>query len=156
MADNLRKICSELRPDMLDHLGLVSTVESYVDDFRQRLPGMAVEFEAVGFMDRRLGPELEITLYRILQEALNNVAKHAQARRVSVMLTYNHPQVIMVMQRRRARVLARAEPAPGWPYPKGHRAHLHEGAGWASVGGVVDVRSIPGRGAIVRVVLPAG
>ena len=95
LAENVRKISSDLRPDMLDHLGLIPTLEWYVRELAQRAP-LDIKFEAVGFK-RRLDPRVEIVLYRIMQEALNNVVKHAQADQVSIRLTYSHPTAIMVI-----------------------------------------------------------
>lgn len=153
LADNMRNISTELRPDMLDHLGLVPTVDWFVGDFRQRLDGMKVDFSAVGFGRRRLDPQVEIVLYRVLQESLNNVAKHSGARRVSVQLTYSHPQVIMVVQDNgqgfdKQKILTR---------PDGRRrgiglTSMRERVAWA--GGTIDIRSAVGKGTMVRVALP--
>ncbi len=155
LAENLRNICSELRPDMLDHLGLVPTVQWYVEDFRERLQETRVELEAVGFGgDKRMDQRVDIALYRILQEALNNVAKHADAGKVRVILTYSHPHVIMVI----------SDDGRGMDYPReaGSGEGGRGGIGLvsmkervAAVGGTLDIRSSPGRGTTIRVSLPA-
>jgi signal transduction histidine kinase len=78
---NLRGIISDLRPSLLDDLGLVPAIEAMVD--RRREGGLEIAAE-IALADRESGrveldPELETTVYRIVQEALTNVAKHARA-----------------------------------------------------------------------------
>jgi two-component system sensor histidine kinase DegS len=78
----IRDFIFELRPMMLDDLGLVPTVRRYAEMYREknRLP---IEVTLLG-KDRRLEPYLEITVFRIIQELLNNVRDHAQASQVRV------------------------------------------------------------------------
>jgi PAS domain S-box-containing protein len=66
----------ELRPAILDHLGLASALRRFLDEWSSRY-GITTKFEAVGMDKGRLSPETEIAFYRVAQEALNNVAKHA-------------------------------------------------------------------------------
>lgn len=66
-----------MRPEILDELGLIAALESYIKDF-QRLTGIQTEFFN-DTSDKVLPPNLEIHLYRIVQEALNNIAQHARA-----------------------------------------------------------------------------
>lgn len=155
MVENLRKIASELRPDMLDHMGLAAAAEWCVSEFRSAPEAPEVEFEAVGFKERRLDPQVEIVLYRILQEALNNAAKHSGAKRVGVMLTYSHPQVIMVIKDdgRGFEIEPNASVASGRDRGIG-LVSMRERV--ASVGGSIDIRSEVGRGTIIRVALPGG
>ena len=82
---NVRRLAVELRPKALDDFGLVPALERLLDTFREQT-GLAVDLEArIG--EERLAPEIETALYRIVQEALTNVVKHAGARHVSVLLT---------------------------------------------------------------------
>lgn len=154
LADNLRNICSELRPDMLDHLGLVPTVQWYVDDFRERLPDVRVDLAAMGFRQAKLDHRVDIALYRILQEALNNVAKHARAKRVRINLTYSHPQVIMVIG---DDGVGLGGPGGGPPVQTGPGGiglmSMRERV--AAAGGTLDVRSTKGKGTTIRASLPA-
>jgi signal transduction histidine kinase len=83
LMQELHRMSVELRPSALDRLGLVAALEQYVREFGQRY-GVGVEFEVEGLAQVRLPSEVEIHLYRIVQEALTNVARHAQATRVSV------------------------------------------------------------------------
>jgi len=82
--DQVRDLSLELRPSMLDDLGLLSALRWYVDRYTTRAD-VEVEFEAVA-LEERLHPDLETVLYRVVQESLTNVAKHAQAGRVQVHL----------------------------------------------------------------------
>jgi signal transduction histidine kinase len=82
---DVRALAVELRPAALDDFGLVPAVERLADTFRGQ-SGMDVELET-RLPDERLPPEVETALYRIVQEALTNVVKHADARRVSILLT---------------------------------------------------------------------
>jgi signal transduction histidine kinase len=81
---DVRRLAVELRPRALDDFGLVAALERLVETFTEAT-GITVDFESQLGPDR-LPPEIETTLYRIVQEALTNIAKHAGARRVSVLL----------------------------------------------------------------------
>ncbi len=77
--ENLRAIITELRPAALDELGLTPAIEALVGRI-SAVEGLAIELAVDLSADgRRLGPELETTVYRLVQEALTNVAKHARA-----------------------------------------------------------------------------
>lgn len=80
----IRRICSELRPAVLDDLGLVAAVEWLVDGFRRR-SGLLCELQ-VGLQDLAPGEPHATTLFRILQESLTNVGRHAKASRVRICL----------------------------------------------------------------------
>jgi signal transduction histidine kinase len=82
--EGVRRMAIDLRPPMLDDLGLQAALQAHVEDFSRRWPVKAT------FTSGRLGrlpPEVELVLYRIVQEALSNVAKHANASRVEARLT---------------------------------------------------------------------
>jgi two-component system CheB/CheR fusion protein len=87
----------ELRPAALDDLGLESAVNNYVREWSQHFEILA-EFHSTGFDDKRLDPEIEINLYRISQEALNNIFKHAQASHVSVILELRKEKVVLIVE----------------------------------------------------------
>ena len=94
----VRKLAVELRPATLDDLGLLAALEAYTESYRSRMP-VRVSFNAQGFDDRedRLPPQVELVLYRVVQEALTNVAKHASAGRVNVELVRQPEQVIAIV-----------------------------------------------------------
>ncbi|HET7759587.1 MAG TPA: sensor histidine kinase [Gaiellaceae bacterium] len=82
--DEVRRISRELRPEMLEHLGLVSALTELTSSF-ERVTGVTVERRFANSLPK-LSPEVELAIYRIAQESLTNVARHAQARRVVVSL----------------------------------------------------------------------
>jgi signal transduction histidine kinase len=82
--ENLRAIITELRPAALDELGLVPAIEALAERV-STVEGLTIDCALhLPHDDRRLGQELETTLYRFVQEALTNVAKHAHAEQVRV------------------------------------------------------------------------
>jgi signal transduction histidine kinase len=84
VSTEIGRIIRDLRPSLLDDLGLLEALESYAD-MRLRPSGIQVTFETVG-ADSRLSPELETTLFRVAQEAMSNIARHAGAENVSLAL----------------------------------------------------------------------
>jgi signal transduction histidine kinase len=75
----------ELRPTALDDIGLGAALADYVARWSERT-GVVADFQGSGLGADRLPPEVESTVYRVVQEALNNTAKHAAARHVSVIV----------------------------------------------------------------------
>jgi signal transduction histidine kinase len=96
--ENLRAIITELRPAALDELGLRAAIESLLDHHRDRngldiegelaLPGASAEEE-------RIDGDLETTVYRLVEEALTNVAKHARANRVRVAVSESDGELLV-------------------------------------------------------------
>jgi signal transduction histidine kinase len=90
--ETARSLSLELRPSMLDDLGLISALRWEMDRYEQRT-GQKISFEA-DLAGSLLRPELEITLYRIITEALTNVARHAVASHIRVHLRVDKRQVL--------------------------------------------------------------
>jgi signal transduction histidine kinase len=92
--ENLRTIITELRPAALDDLGLRTAIEALIERHRDRT-GMQIDYQlALGAPEQdALHPELETTIYRLIQEALTNVVKHARATRVSVVAEQTQNEV---------------------------------------------------------------
>ena len=84
IEEQLRRLAHELRPRILDDLGLVPALEFLADGFGKRR-GISVAVDAA--LDR-LPPVIETTLYRVVQEALTNVAKHSHAAHVAIGLSH--------------------------------------------------------------------
>lgn len=82
--ENIRKIIFALRPMDLDDLGLVPAVKRYLSEF-EKASQLEVSFKFMG-SERRYSSALEVAVFRIIQESLNNVVKHAKASRVEVIL----------------------------------------------------------------------
>jgi PAS domain S-box-containing protein len=83
-SQRISAMALDLRPMLLDDLGLVPATRWYVSRYSERT-GIDVQMEVVG-LEERLDPEVETTLYRVAQEALTNVARHAQASHVRLRL----------------------------------------------------------------------
>lgn len=83
--DVVRSLMRRLRPVALDELGLRSAIEYGIDQWRRRHPAVRCSFVTEGELDD-LGEQVNITLYRLAQECLTNVAKHAQATEVAISL----------------------------------------------------------------------
>ena len=90
----VRGLAYDLRPASLDQLGLVETVLHYCEDFSKR-NALKVEFYSVGLNNIRLDFDTEIVLYRLIQEGLNNIQKHAEASHVVVRLSASFPHIIL-------------------------------------------------------------
>jgi signal transduction histidine kinase len=84
MSREVHRLSWELRPTALDDLGLEAAIANYLEKWSGRF-NLNVDF-AGNIQGRRLSPPVEITLYRVLQEAMTNIAKHAYAERISVVL----------------------------------------------------------------------
>jgi PAS domain S-box-containing protein len=93
-VSDVRNLSYDLRPPSLDHLGLVETIYEYCEEFSQRT-GLNVDFGSAGMAGLALNFDTEINLYRLVQEGLNNVHKHAEATDVSVRLTASHPNIAL-------------------------------------------------------------
>ena len=87
----VRNFIFELRPMMLDDLGLVPTVRRYADAFKEQ-SGLDINVTVTG-NERRLEPYLEVMLFRAIQELLGNAARHSQAQLVKVMLDLGEERV---------------------------------------------------------------
>lgn len=152
IGDVVRDFSSSLRPDMLDHLGIAATLNWYVTEISKKVPELRIDFDAIG-LQKRLPLHLEPILYRVCQECLTNVMKHAQSDHVQVLLTCSHPRVILSIK----------DNGVGFDSSprKGLKDDSRQGLGLlgirervAAVGGDCHVSSSPGRGTTVRVELP--
>jgi signal transduction histidine kinase len=92
---DVRQLAVELRPTALDDFGLVPALERLISTFAEST-GIHVDLEAR--LPERLPPEIETALYRILQEALTNIVKHARATRASIVITRKQSSVTAVVE----------------------------------------------------------
>lgn len=97
VSESLHRLAMNLRPASLDHVGLIAALRQYTEDFKNRC-GIDAQFEAIGFESKRLPQEMEATIYRIVQEALTNVVRHAHASRVDVVLKWDNNQLITIIE----------------------------------------------------------
>jgi PAS domain S-box-containing protein len=94
---NIDFLTWDLRPAALDHLGLAAALAKLVNGWSERF-GVAAEFGASWPERCRLSPETEANLYRLTQEALHNIAKHAAAQHVSVLLERRDYQAVLIIE----------------------------------------------------------
>lgn len=146
----LRQIIADLRPSILDDMGLAAALQWYVQGFEQRR-GIATVFEVTG-TPTRLPSEYETVLFRITQEALSNIAKHAAATRVAVRLTFAATHVTLAMEDNGqgfdlSRFLRRNGQQTGWGL-----LGMQERA--ALLGGRCQIDSQPGAGTRIEVYVP--
>ena len=93
LSGELHEVAVQLRPPALDNLGLERALRSHLDEWSER-HGIEVEFEADPLDETSLTGEIEATIYRIVQEALTNVVKHANATRVEVELERREGSIV--------------------------------------------------------------
>jgi signal transduction histidine kinase len=148
---NVHRLAWELRPAVLDDFGLSTTLRRYAKEWTVN-SGVEVDFHDDNVAAYRLPPHLEITLYRISQEALTNVFKHAKARRVCIVLERrsDHVQLIVEDDGRGfdvEDVIGKTD-----PHAKLGLLGMHERV--MLVGGTLDIESTPEKGTAVFVRIP--
>ncbi|SFM41490.1 sensor histidine kinase [Variovorax sp. OV329] len=140
----VRRLLRRLRPAELDELGLVAALQSLCDDWASR-SGVACRFHPQGEL-RRCGEAMDTTIYRVAQEALVNVMRHAQATQVEIALVATPDSVVLHVQDD-GRGLAAHAPSKGFGL-------LGATERAAALGGSFETRSAPGCGTQVRMHLP--
>jgi signal transduction histidine kinase len=143
----MRALIAQLRPPALTRQGLVAALQQHVATLSRR-EGLRVELKVTG--DERAAQGTEQALYRIVQEALNNVLKHARATSVRVQLEFDAAQVQISVADDGSGFDPAAAPA-GAGRSLG-LISMRERA--AEIGGTLTIHSTPGSGTIVRVVVP--
>jgi two-component system sensor histidine kinase UhpB len=142
--DEVRRISRELRPEMLELLGLVSALTELATSFA-RHSGVRVERSFDSALPK-LAPETELAVYRIAQESLTNVARHANATHVEVALEGGRDSVIL-------RVTDDGRGFDGTPNEHGGLRSMRERA--LLVGGALAIKQAPRAGVEVRLEVPA-
>jgi signal transduction histidine kinase len=147
---NLRRLTRDLRPIYLEDLGLVPSLEMLAREASQGM-GIPVSFQCLG-TERRLDANAELALYRIAQEGLNNISRHAQAKNASLVLEYSTETVSLQVK----------DDGVGFVLPKnpsefavtGHfgLVGLYERAG--IMGAILEINTAPGKGTNLTVTLP--
>lgn len=95
--DGVHNMAVALRPSVLDDLGLVAALRRYVQECHSRYP-LEVDLMVVGVEGERLPPAVETALYRIIQESLTNVARHAEAKTASILLERHNGRVRAIIE----------------------------------------------------------
>jgi signal transduction histidine kinase len=151
-ADEVERISRNLRPGALEQLGLDIVLRDTSVEFAKRT-GVAVNLTCVS-LTVRLPGDIELALYRILQEALQNVAAHAHARHVQVSLRKQDGFVQLVIHD--DGISFRSEPHPASQKKRGRLGLISMRERAAYVGGSLSVKSAPGKGTTITVQIPLG
>ena len=150
VSQGVRRFAQDLRPSMLDDLGLLATLRWLVSELRER-GGLEAELTVRGEV-QRLSPYVELMLFRIVQEALRNIEKHAQASKVGVELEFSDNKIgVSVIDDGKGFELSGALA----DLPRVGRlgfAGMEERA--RLLGGTMQVESQPGKGTLVRIEAP--
>ncbi len=149
----LQRLMSDLRPAHLDDLGLAATLRWYASRIEERSP-LRIKVETTG-TEQPLDDAARICTFRIVQEALNNVIRHAEASKVHIALEYTGQGVHVAVQDdgRGFDVERLKQPTATHRQPLG-LAGMQERA--ALLGGLVTIRSRPGEGTLIEATLPYG
>jgi len=152
IGEEVRRLAWELRPAALDGLGLERAVSQFINEWSSRF-GISVEFH-FGLGSERPPAEIETTLYRVFQEAMTNVAKHAEADHVGVLIEEADNKIRMVIEDN-GRGFSQAELGKGEVSRRGFGLlGISERA--ALAGGTFEVETAPGRGTHLFIILPNG
>jgi signal transduction histidine kinase len=142
----------KIRPSNLESVGLMEAVRRYLNEWSRNF-GVAADFVPLPLRPPPLVPEIEINVYRIVQEALNNVAKYAKATEVAVLLSVNGREVNLVIEDNGVGFDPAAPPVP----QKGIRGQglkgMHERA--ELLGGTFEIESTPGKGTKIYTRIPS-
>lgn len=152
VADALRrtrKLAFDLRPTVLDDVGLLPALERLAEDMTVRT-GTMVAVASDGLVGSRLPPEVETVVYRVVQEALTNITRHASATTASITVIVAERRVRTLVEDDGIGFAADAGPKRGHLGLRGmvERADL--------VGGTVELSSTPGSGTTIVLELPLG
>jgi PAS domain S-box-containing protein len=146
MVKTVRRIATELRPGMLDDLGLVASIEWLARDFEKRT-GIVCEV-SVSAPDLPLARAQSLALFRIFQEALTNIARHASAQHIGVQLAAT-PKAVKLQIQDDGRGIQENEIAGSHSLGLlGMRERAQR------LGGTFDIQGVPGDGTIVTVSIP--
>ncbi|MCK4723063.1 MAG: sensor histidine kinase, partial [Dehalococcoidia bacterium] len=147
-VQRLRRLYMELRPGMLDDLGLAATIEWQAEEFQKR-----TGIKSVVSLDQDAGPrdaDYSLAVYRVFQEALSNVTRHAEATEVNISLTKTDDRIVLEIADNGRGITKKQASAPGSSGLVGMRERLRP---W---GGKVTITGVPGKGTTIRVSIPVG
>ena len=147
MSQGIFRLVHDLRPAQLDDLGLVSALR-YLAEPEHCPPGLQVILEVNG-QERRLDPTVETVLFRVTQEALTNISRHARIESATIKLLYEESQITLWIEDHGVGF----NPADNFSPPRGWGlAGMQERVD--SVDGTLNILSSPGKGTIIEVIIP--
>ncbi len=147
----LRRIIADLRPPQLDELGLVPALRWYVQSFRKRHPEIDLTLMVAGD-HTRLPPHYDTVVFRVVQEALTNIAKHSGASRAGVVLEMKPGEVVVTVQ----------DNGKGFD-PTAALNRRGQSSAWGLLGirertvllnGRYEIKSAPDQGTLIRISVP--
>jgi PAS domain S-box-containing protein len=147
VLQELHRLATELRPASLDQLGLATALDQYLTEFGM-VHGLEVQFVASGLDGVRVPAEVETTFYRIAQEALANIARHAHATVAGLALTHFDRYLVLAVEDNGAGFHEAAAMAAGALGLAGMRERVQ------SVGGSLTIESNPGSGTTIIIDVP--
>ncbi len=146
VLENLRRLAMDLRPATLDHLGLVAALRQYSEIIASQC-NLDIQFEAIGF-EKRLSDHAEVALYRIVQEAVTNVVRHAKASRVDILLERQESRIVVMVE----------DNGIGFGYESemkvGHLGLIGMQERAEMLGGKLTIESRPGKGTTIQIETP--
>ncbi|QEH33430.1 Signal transduction histidine-protein kinase/phosphatase DegS [Aquisphaera giovannonii] len=151
IGHDMHRIAWELGPAVLGELGLPEALSNYAEEWSGH-SGVPVQVQATGPWESRLPSQVETSLYRVVQEALTNVAKYANASRVGLILNRNADDVLVIVEDDGVGFDAEHATDPAQPRRRLGLAGMKERVG--SVGGALQIESIPGGGTTLFVRVP--
>ena len=151
--DDTHRISYDLRPYLLDDFGLVSALRWYAENFQERM-GIEISFQTQG-AEQKLSPAMETLIYRITQEALTNILKHAEAKKIGILLSFHEELIDLTVK----------DNGKGFNIEKVQRSHQYDKGGLGLFGirerlapynGTLSIESSKGEGTKLIVQIPAG
>ena len=147
VIDGLHRLAADLRPPSLDPLGLEAALREYLRSAGSKF-GLAARFKARGLEGTRLPADVETALYRVVQEAMTNVVRHARATRVDVLVEHQSDRVMVMVE----------DDGVGFRPDQAQRGNHFGLLGMKeraeSLGGTLTVESTPGAGTTIVVEAP--
>lgn len=145
VLENLHRLSVSLRPATLDHLGLIPALKQHAEMIHSQ-HNLNIQFEVVGKIDR-LPSEIETAIYRIVQEALTNIVRHAKALHADVLLERKKDSIIVIIE----------DDGIGFdPFNKGinHLGLVGMQERATMLGGTIALESSPDRGSTIKLEVP--
>jgi PAS domain S-box-containing protein len=149
--EDIRRVTFELRPSSLDNQGIIATIKWFCQDFQKICPRVRTRI-ALKLQENAVPPSLKITIYRVMQEAFTNIAKHSEATAVNVSLGKKRNKIELTIKDNGrglapTRVLSPKETKRGFGLNNmSERTRLS--------GGFFDLESAPGKGTTIRATWP--
>jgi PAS domain S-box-containing protein len=151
VIDTLREICGELRPHALDHLGFDKAIHSHVTKLRETHPNIEIKVKLLD-NGKLLSDRAKLAIYRVYQNALSNIVRHAEARKVTVTFRRRGQNAYLEIQ----------DDGRGFAIPNrwvelarsGHFGLVGMIERMHAIGGSMEVISSPGEGTTIKVIAP--